>query len=53
MEMELYQYANMQYLKNDLDAETYDKVRVCLGLEPLDTARKKGMKVSEKILNNG
>ena len=52
MEMELYQYANMQYLKNDLDAETYDKVRVCLGLEPLDAARKKGMKVSEKILNN-
>ena len=52
VEMELFQYACMQYLKNELDAITYDKVRVCLGLEPLDAARKKGMKVSEKILNN-
>jgi len=51
VEMELYQFANMQYLKDDLDEETYDKVRVSLGLEPLNTATQKGMKQSQKILN--
>jgi hypothetical protein len=51
MEMELYQYANMQYLKESLDEETYDKVRISLGLDPLSIAKSKGMKQSEKILN--
>ena len=51
MEMELYQFANMQYLKDGLDADTYDKVREILGLEPLQLATQKGMKTSEKILN--
>ena len=51
MEMELFQYANMAYLKNDLSPEVYDQVRECLGLEPLGVAKKKGMKQSEKILN--
>ena len=51
MEMELFQYANMHYLKEELDADTYDKVRVILGLEPLNIAREKGLKQSEKILN--
>ena len=51
MEMELFQYANMHYLKNELDADTYDKVRIILGLEPLNIAREKGMKQSQKILN--
>ena len=51
MEMELFQYANMHYLKEELDKDTYDKVRVVLGLEPLSVAREKGMKQSQKILN--
>jgi len=51
MEMELFQYACMQYLKEELDQDTYDKVRVCLGLQPLNQAVKAGMKQSEKILN--
>jgi len=51
MEMELFQYANMQYLKDELDADTYDKVRIILGLEPLSVATKLGMQKSEKILN--
>jgi len=53
MEMELYQYANMQYLKNELNEDVYDAVRSCLGLEPLALAREKGKKQSEKILNTG
>ena len=51
IEMELYQYACMHYLKQGLDTETYDKVRVCLKLEPLGIAREKGKKQSQKILN--
>lgn len=51
MEMELYQYANMHYLKETLNEDTYDQVRLALGLEPLNIAREKGMKTSEKILN--
>ena len=51
MEMELFQYANMHYLKELLDPDLYDKVRAVLGLEPLGVAREKGMKQSEKILN--
>ena len=51
MEMELFQFANMHYLKEGLSAEVYDQVRECLGLEPLNAARTKGMKQSEKILN--
>ena len=51
MEMELFQYACMAYLKEELDEVTYDKVRVCLGLQPLNQAVKAGMKQSEKILN--
>ena len=51
VEMELYQYANMNYLKAGLSQEIYDQVRVCLGLEPLEQATKKGMNQSKKILN--
>ena len=51
MEMELYQFANMQYLKESLDTDVYDLVRLALGLEPLNIAKAKGMRTSEKILN--
>ena len=51
MEMELFQYANMHYLKESLEPDVYDIVRQSLGLEPLVQARAKGQKQSEKILN--
>ena len=51
VEMELYQYANMHYLKESLEPSTYDLVRVALGLEPLEIATVKGMNQSQKILN--
>ena len=51
VEMELYQYACMQYLKQGLDPDTYDKVRLCLGLRPLQEAIEHGMKISETVLN--
>ena len=51
VEMELYQYACMHYLKQSLDPITYDQVRISLGLQPLEEAVQKGMKISETMLN--
>jgi hypothetical protein len=51
-EMDLHQYADMLQLKEGLDAETYDKVRVCLDLEPLLTAVAKGKKITNNVRNN-
>lgn len=51
VEMELYQYACMQYLKDALSPDVYDEVRVSLGLDPLNVATEKGMAQSKKILN--
>ena len=51
MEMELYQFANMQYLKQGLSPELYDQVRTCLGLQPLDEAQTMGKNVSKNILS--
>ena len=51
MELELYQYANMKYLKDGLTPELYDQVRTCLGLQPLEEATQKGKNVSENILS--
>lgn len=49
MQFDMHQYADMSRLKNNLDAETFDKVRNALGLEALHAAVEKG----EKILNDG
>lgn len=52
LEMDLHQYADMLQLKKGLDADVYDKVRVCLGLEPLDDAVRKGKKITDNVRNN-
>ena len=52
IELDLHQYANMNYIKEGLDAETYDKVRLVLGLEPMVEAAEKGTKITEKIRQN-
>jgi len=52
IEMDLHQYADMIQLKSGLDPDTYDKVRICLGLEPLTTAVIKGKKITENVRNN-
>lgn len=52
VEMELHQYCNMQYLKEGLDTETYDKVRQCLGLLPMQQAVTEGNVLSLEMINN-
>ena len=51
-EMELYQYANMSYLKEKLNSIEYDNVRSALGLEPLLSASEKGKKITQKVFSN-
>ena len=50
--MDLHQYADMSTLKNNLDPETFDKVRLALGLEPLKEAAQKGQKITDKVRQN-
>ena len=52
VEMDLHQYADMSYLKAGLSAELYDKVRICLGLEPLQQAIEAGEKITDRIRKN-
>jgi hypothetical protein len=49
IEMDLHQYADMIQLKKGLDELTYNKVRNCLGLEPLRAAAEKGSKITNSI----
>ena len=51
-EWDLYQYGNMNTLKNELDPDIYDKVRLALGLEELAIAAEKGKKKTEIIKDN-
>ena len=52
VEMDLHQYADMNFLKKYLDLETYDKVRSCLGLQPLMKAAESGKKITNNIREN-
>jgi len=52
VEWDLHQYADMKFLKEGLDPDLFDKVRVCLGLEPLKDAAEKGQKITEKVKTN-
>ena len=51
-EMDLHQYADMLVLKQGLDEVTYNKVRACLGLQPIREAVEAGKKITEKIRKN-
>ena len=52
VQLDLHQYADMAILKEGLDLDTYDRVRECLGLEPMAQATKKGMKITDSIRDN-
>ena len=48
-EIDLYQYANMNYLKSRMSLIEYDNLRYSLGLEPMKTAAVKGQKISSNV----
>tara|TARA_B100000214_G_C23918562_1_gene604925 strand:- start:731 stop:1075 length:345 start_codon:yes stop_codon:yes gene_type:complete len=51
-EWDLHQYGDLNVLKQNLNKKTYDKVRIALGLEPMDVASEKGQKITDKIKSN-
>ena len=52
VEMDLHQYADMNYLKTRLDIQTYNKIRYALDLEPLEEASIAGAALTQKIREN-
>ena len=48
-ELDLYQYANMNYLKNKMSWIEYDNLRYSLGLESIKTAAVKGSKITSNV----
>ena len=52
VQLDLHQYADMVVLKEKLDADTYDRVRAALGLEPVASAASKGAKITQNIRKN-
>ena len=52
VEWDLHQYADMAILKSRLDLKTFDTVRECLGLEPLNVAVEKGQKITNTVRDN-
>ena len=52
VELNLHQYVNMATLKTGLTAEEYDRVRLVLGLDPLDKAAAAGKKITDRVRKN-
>mgnify|MGYP001323946299 CR=1 FL=1 len=52
LEMDLHQYADMAVLKAGLDSDTYDTVRLILGLKPMTEAVTAGREITENIRQN-
>ncbi len=52
VEVEVYQFACMKYLEEQLSVDDYDKVRLALGLETKLSARRKGAKLSQEMIND-
>lgn len=49
VQWDLHQYADMNTLKEHLPNDVFDRVRIALGLEPLEIAAKKGEKISKNL----
>ena len=51
VQWDLHQYADMSVLKEKLDFDVYDEIRIALGLEPILVATRKGQEISSRIRN--
>ncbi len=52
VDMLIQKYVNLDHLKDKLDYETYDKIRIALGMDPLKVAQKKGQKILDNVFSN-
>ena len=48
-DLAVHMFANMTVLKQELDEESYNRVRTALGLEDLATATEKGQKITDEL----
>jgi hypothetical protein len=48
-QLDLHQYANMNYLKDNMSPVEYDNLRFALGLESVKAAAVKGQKISSNV----
>jgi len=51
VEMNIESFYNMKTLKSNLDADTFDKVRMAVGLKPLKEAIALSKPINERIVN--
>lgn len=51
-EVTVHMYCNMEFLKDRLESETLDKIRLAMGLKPLEIAAEEGKKITERIHSN-
>tara|TARA_Y100001958_G_C21148887_1_gene485561 strand:- start:544 stop:885 length:342 start_codon:yes stop_codon:yes gene_type:complete len=51
-EITVHMYCNMNFLKERLEPETLNKIRISLGLKPLEDAIREGKKITERIHSN-
>ena len=52
VDMMIHMYVDMSTLSEKLPAELYDKVRVCIGLQPVSKARVEGQKIMDRVFEN-
>ena len=48
-DLAVHMFANMTVLKQELNEESYNRVRTALGLEDLATATEKGQKITDEL----
>lgn len=51
-DMYMHKYIDMEYLKEKLDPEVNDVVRVALGMKPLAEAQAAGQKILDRVMSN-
>ena len=49
IQLDLHQYADLNILKSQFDKNSYNNIRIALGLESLDDAIEKGTKITESV----
>jgi glutamate formiminotransferase len=49
VDMLIHKYVDLDHLKTKLDEETYDKIRVALGMKPLKQAQQSGQQILNKV----
>ena len=52
VDMLIHKYVDLDFLKLKVDAKTFDKIRVSLGMVPLKQAQKDGQKILDKVFSN-